>query len=70
VQRAAKAGVRPDDKNLIGYFLDNELPWYGDTGWPGPQNTPLLDKYLALPAGAPGLAQAQQFLKRTLAARW
>lgn len=49
---------RKDDPLLLGYFLDNELPWYGNTGWPGPQNTPLLDKYLALPAAAPGKAQA------------
>ena len=67
VQAAAKGGVRPGDQALIGYYLDNELPWYGDTGWPGPQNTPLLDKYLALPAGSAGLAQARQALKRTLA---
>ena len=70
VQSAAKAGVtaRLQDKNLIGYFLDNELPWYGDTGWPGAQNTPLLDKYLALPPGAPGWIQAHAYFKRHLAA--
>ena len=70
VKAAAQAWVpkHVTDKNLIGYFLDNELPWYGDTGWPGPQNTPLLDRYLALGQGAPGLEQAKNFLKRTLPA--
>ena len=48
---------------LLGYYLDNELPWYGDTGWPGPQNTPLLNKYLALPEG-PDHSHAEAAVKK------
>ena len=53
-QVAPLAGSR----NLIGYFTDSELDW-------GPPNTPhhgtLLDEYLSLPAGSPGLAVAERY---------
>ncbi|MFZ0250031.1 MAG: IPT/TIG domain-containing protein [Acidimicrobiales bacterium] len=46
------------DPNLIGYYTDSELAW-------GPNeddNQSLLDQYLELPPGSPGLAEAQQFI--------
>lgn len=60
MQAEARRGTagKQGDPLLLGYFLDNELPWYGSFGWPGQENTPLLDKYLALPDGAPGKAAA------------
>ncbi len=46
------------DPNLIGYFTDSELTW-----GPNEDNSlSLLDQYLALPAGSPGLAVAQQYV--------
>jgi len=43
-----------NDPWLIGYFLNNELPWYGEHGWPEDPNHSLFDRYLTLPTGAPG----------------
>jgi hypothetical protein len=47
-----------NDPNLIGYYTDSELTW-------GPPDTPngetLLQEYLDLPAGSPGLAVAEQY---------
>lgn len=51
-------GVRPEDVNLVGYFLDNEIPWGPD--WRGTDT--LLQHYLALPAEAPGKAVAVDLL--------
>jgi hypothetical protein len=50
-----------DDPNVIGYFTDTEPPWEppgAGTGF----TTTLLDTYLALPAGSPGLAVAQSYV--------
>jgi len=62
----------PDDKMLIGYFLDNEMQW--QTDWRlGP---PLFDLYMALPADAPGkkalvtLLQARYKSVEALASVW
>jgi hypothetical protein len=47
---------RRNDPNLVGWFLDNELRWGRD--FRGDQT--MLDIYLALPAGSPGRAVAEQ----------
>src|SRR5882724_178046 len=64
VQRIAIQEVAPhkDDPWLIGYFLNNELPWYGEHGWPEDPNHSLFDRYLALPASAPGRQELFRFL--------
>ena len=57
----AAADVAPlaDDPNVIGFFTDSELTW----GPPGTSDLgPILDTYLDLPAGSPGLAVAQQYI--------
>ncbi len=46
-----------NDPNLVGYFLDSELHWGPD--WRS--TTPLLDDYLALPAGSPGRTVAETY---------
>src|ERR1019366_4269022 len=46
------------DPNVIGYFTDSELQWGGN----GAEPAPLLNSYLALPPGSPGLAVAQQYV--------
>lgn len=52
-----------DDPRLIGWFLDNELPWYGEHGWPEDPNRSLLDLTLALPGGDPNRVEAVRFLR-------
>ncbi|MHB1516920.1 MAG: putative Ig domain-containing protein [Acidimicrobiales bacterium] len=44
--------------NLIGFYTDSELHW--GPGSSDPQ--PVLDNYLALPAGSPGRAVAERYL--------
>jgi endoglucanase len=58
VDKAAKVRCRPlrDDKNLIGYFSDNELPWA--KVWGGG----FLDEYLSLSPTAAGSGTALSFL--------
>ena len=54
---ATQAAPLADDPNLIGYYTDSELAW-------GPNednDQSLLNQYLALPPGSPGLAVAQQY---------
>ena len=59
-QKIAQAQCAPlrNDPNLIGYFLDSEVHWGAD--WREQQ--PVLNDYLALPPGSPGLAVAQQYV--------
>lgn len=65
-----------DDPRLIGWFLDNELPWYGEHGWPTDPNRSLLDLALALPPGDPNRVEAIRFLREayggfaSFAAQW
>ncbi len=44
---AQKAVKYRNDPNLIGYFLDNELPWWGEFGWRTGDQKTLLEKYAA-----------------------
>ncbi|HKE29658.1 MAG TPA: hypothetical protein VKB88_45225 [Bryobacteraceae bacterium] len=48
-----------DDVWLLGYFTDNELRWGKD--WRSEDS--LLDSYLKMPGGSPGLERAQAFVK-------
>ena len=61
-QNEAESVAAPlaDDPNVIGYFTDTEPPWEAPDAGPGFTDT-LLDTYLKLPAGSPGLAVAQQY---------
>jgi hypothetical protein len=44
-ENVRKARALKDDPYVIGYFLDNELPWWGDYGWHAENQTTLLEKY-------------------------
>ena len=55
---ATQVAPLADDPNLIGWYTDSELDW-GPNG--GDLDTQLTH-YLALPAGSPGLAVAQQYV--------
>jgi hypothetical protein len=50
-------------KYLIGYFLENEQPWYGDFGWYTGHEPRLLEIYMKLPATAPGKLELIKFLQ-------
>ena len=46
-QNAARVAPYKDDPYLIGYFLDNEMPWWGEFGWRTDSQKSLLEKYAA-----------------------
>ncbi len=46
-ENAQKASRFRQDPFLIGYFLDNELPWWGEAGWKADGQKTLLEKYAA-----------------------
>jgi hypothetical protein len=52
-----------DNRRLIGWFLDNELPWFGDFGWRSDPHRSLLDLMLQLPAADPNRQAAVAFLR-------
>ncbi len=62
VDQRAKPHV--EDRNLIGYFLDNEIVWGADHFL---TNKSLLRLYAEFPAGAPGRTEALRFARETAA---
>lgn len=52
-----------EDKNLIGYFLDNELVWGSDHFR---TKKTLLQLYMDFPVDAPGRAEARRFLRESV----
>lgn len=66
VVQQAKEQVTPhvEDKNLVGYFINNELPFYGECGWPTDPEKSLWDRYLALPKESPGRRAALDFFRK------
>ena len=69
IERVAVRDVAPHQNNtwLIGYYLNNELPWYGTHGWPEDPNYSLFDRYLQLPATAPGRRELWHYLHQQYA---
>jgi len=65
IEKTAREQVAPQATNeyLIGYFVNNELPWYGERGWPTSPNISLLSRYMELPETAAGKSQAVEFLR-------
>ncbi|HWZ91491.1 MAG TPA: hypothetical protein VNW92_21665 [Polyangiaceae bacterium] len=59
-----KARARKDDPYLIGYFLDNELPWWGEFGWHAGGQKTLLEKYAHAEVGGAGKRVLREFLER------
>ncbi len=55
---ATQVAPLANDPNLIGFFTDSELHWGPD----GSDANPVLDDYLSLPPGSPGLAVAEQYV--------
>jgi hypothetical protein len=63
-QNTAKAAAHKDDPYLIGYFLDNELPWWGEFGWHAGGQKSLLEKYARAVAGSGGKRALRDFLEQ------
>jgi hypothetical protein len=59
---ATQVAPLADDPNVIGYFTDSELDWGPLLGNGYGTYETALQQYLALPAGSPGLAVAQQYV--------
>lgn len=57
---AQRAAPHAEDRNLIGYFLDNEIVWGADHFL---TKRTLVQLYLAFSEGAPGRAEAIRFLR-------
>lgn len=53
----------PYRNNLLGVFLDNEMPWYGHAPWGEIPNATLLETALALPREDPAHSAAVRFLQ-------
>ena len=53
-----------DNKWLIGYFIGNELPWYGKHAWPSGEES-LLSLYGSLDAYCPGKMRLIQWLRES-----
>lgn len=67
-QRVAKQAEREvapfaNDSNLLGFFINNELPFYGEFGWPTDPDKSLWDRYMALSENAPGRVVAAAFFQ-------
>jgi len=62
----AKKQVAPfaENRYLIGYFANNELPWYGARAWPTDPNSSLITVYMQLPPAAPGKKRLLEFLRK------
>ncbi|MBN1270583.1 MAG: hypothetical protein JXB04_13415 [Kiritimatiellae bacterium] len=65
IDDVAARHVAPHAQNpyLIGYFANNELPFYGRRGWPTDPNVSLLTRYMNLPEGSPSKIRAVEFLR-------
>ena len=63
MENAKKAAKFRDDPDLIGYFLDNEMPWWGEYGWQDPSQKTLLEKYAADSMDDPNKEALKKFFK-------
>ncbi|NCC51564.1 MAG: hypothetical protein EOM20_10145 [Spartobacteria bacterium] len=65
IEETAQKFVAPHARNeyLIGYFINNELPWYGLRGWPTAPHISLFSRYMRLPPLAPGKVELVTFMK-------
>ncbi len=62
-ENARQAAKTKDDPYLVGYFLDNELPWWGDHGWNAPGQKTLLEKYALIGVDNPNKAALEKFFE-------
>lgn len=62
VREALAEHSHPD--RIVGFFLDNEMSWYGPSPWTIRANSTLLEAIVALPANDEARRGAIQFLRR------
>lgn len=69
VDAVARRDVAPSATNryLIGWFVNNEMPWYGERGWPTSPLVSLLSRYMLLPEKAAGKQKLVEFLRERYA---
>ncbi|MBU6413864.1 MAG: hypothetical protein KGS45_10340 [Planctomycetes bacterium] len=53
----------PDRSDILGVFLDNEMPWFGINAWDAPLNYTVLERAFTLPDADPARLAAIEFLK-------
>jgi hypothetical protein len=65
LDKTAREQIAPHATNeyLVGWFLNNEQPWYGERGWPTSPKISVLSRYMHLPPKAPGKVRLLEFLK-------
>ncbi len=51
------------DRNMLGWFLENEQAWYGDYGWYTGHDPTVLDAYMGMPAGTAGKTAVVDFFR-------
>jgi hypothetical protein len=56
-------GKLPAREHILGVFLDNEMPWYGRSGWDDIPTYTLLEQAIELPQGDERRAGTLAFLK-------
>lgn len=54
--------AHPNLDNIIGFYLDNEMPWFGKTGWDDIPSYTLLEVAIGLPAEDVAHQAAKRFL--------
>jgi agarase len=53
----------PDRSDILGVFLDNEMPWFGINAWDAPPNFTLLERAFTLPTDDPARLAALDHLR-------
>jgi len=59
---SAMLSAHPNLDNVLGFYLDNEMPWYGKSAWDIIPNYTLLEVAFELPAQDPAHQAARRFL--------
>jgi len=59
---SAMLSANPNLDNVLGFYLDNEMPWYGRSAWDIIPNYTLLEVAFELPAQDPAHQAARRFL--------
>lgn len=54
--------TNPNLDNVLGFYLDNEMPWYGESAWDIIPNYTLLEVAFELPSQDPAHQAARRFL--------
>ncbi len=72
IEAQAREQIAPqaEDAKIAGFFLNNELPWYGAHGWPSGTKDSLVARYMELALEQPGKRKLLEFLAAFYARDW